>query len=248
MGGEGIAIAIAVAFVMLSVIPAINRSRAILVRTVIDERFAADLRMLNTTPRAERNSHLRGINLHHNDGLERGKIYYSERIMANNEANAKVNNPTLQVETAAVQVKPADLKMDSGAKQDSAQQRKPKQRSQIRELASIRAMAKVRIQNRNARQRKMFFALLLLAALTVTAWILVPAMQLSVLYPVTGTVLTTLSSAGFNYAHRQYHAENLADEKIIAKAAQKLRRNLERRGQNAKLQGKILPLLQKPVQ
>ncbi|MDR6939831.1 hypothetical protein [Arcanobacterium hippocoleae] len=91
MGGEGIAFAIAVSFVLLSVIPMLNRRRAIITRTVIDERFSAELRMLDTPQRAVRNSHLQGLNANHQPHAERGKIYYTERKLMSADAKKQIH-------------------------------------------------------------------------------------------------------------------------------------------------------------
>lgn len=195
MGGEGIAIIAALAFVAFSVIPTINRHLAIISRTVIDERFAPELRMLNTQPRCERNSHLRGVNLNHETGLERGKIYYSERKMVSNETGEK---STQQI------------------KQSMAP-------SALRKLARDRAMAKVRIQKRRSIQRNLFIGCFLLGMLTIAAWIAVPLTQFSAGYGVAGVLFTIITAGIYDYTRRNYREANLVDQEIISSNTRAMR-------------------------
>lgn len=192
MGGEGIGIVVALAFVLCSVIPAINRRRAIIARTVIDERFADELRMLNTQPRTERNSHLRELNLGHTVESEYGRIFYSERKMVGNEAEERNNR---KVTTEKV------------VRKDTS--------SAIRENARIRAMAKVRIQKRNLLARKIRLLCAISIACTLVFWIAIPVVQLHFAYAL-GSALISGISVSFSYLIRTKHANlNQVDEKII---------------------------------
>lgn len=200
MGGEGIAIIAALAFVALSVIPTINRRMAIISRTVIDERFAADLRMLNTQPRHERNSHLRGVNLSHETGLERGKIYYSERKMESSAAVEKSHQPV---------------------KRENAP-------SALREAARARAMARVRIQKRHSLQRNLLIGCVVVGVLTIAAWIAVPVAQFPAAYGVAGTLLTMLGAGSYDYTRRNCSEANRVDAQVVMRNTKVLREASER--------------------